>query len=565
MAMGEVELERHLRWLMTLRVVVVTTLLVSSFAIELLFSPAHSLRPLFLLAAASYGLVLLYAVLDRWLKGTRSFTFLQLVGDSLIVTLFVEITGGLDSPMSFLYLLPIAVASLMLYRGGALAVATVCFVAYGGLIGFDVYWAYYQGRSTSVLGGEPGRVIYFLVAHLVAMVAVAMLSASLSERLRRQGHELVERRGAVARLQALNENIIESINSGLITTDLAGNINFINRGGTEITGLGQQEVERRGIETVLGLEEGFLRDARRRLLEERRFRFERYFDTSDGRSIFMGIAVSNLYDKIGRPLGYILIFQDLTEIHALEQEVRLQERMAALGEMAAGMAHELRNPLAAVSGAVQYLKGTIDPHGEGLELMDIILRESHRLDQAIRDFLTFTRPGEFAPTQVDLAKLIEDNVKLLRKSPECEPGHLIRTEKSDDRILCDVDPNRIKQLFWNLAQNALKAMPDAGTLTIRIGRSEDDDEIELSFADDGVGMDDRQRGLYFQPFSSSFRHGTGLGGAIVYRLVEEHGGRIKLESSPGAGTTVRVRLPSRQARAAVETPGTAPCVAAGGV
>jgi len=563
--MGEVELERHLRWLMTLRVVVVTTLLVSSFAIELLFSPAHSLRPLFLLAAASYGLVLLYAVLDRWLKGTRAFTFLQLVGDSLIVTMFVEITGGLDSPMSFLYLLPIAVASLMLYRGGALAVATVCFVAYMGLIGFDVYWAYYQGRSTSVLGGEPGRVIYFLVAHLVAMVAVALLSASLSERLRRQGHELVERRGAVARLQALNENIIESINSGLITTDLAGNINFINRGGTEITGLGQQEVERRGIETVLGLEEGFLRDARRRLLEERRFRFERYFDTPDGRSIFMGIAVSNLYDKIGRPLGYILIFQDLTDIHALEQEVRLQERMAALGEMAAGMAHELRNPLAAVSGAVQYLKGTIDPSGEGPELMDIILRESHRLDQTIRDFLTFTRPGEFAPAQVDLAKLLEDNVKLLRKSPECEPGHLIRIEKSDDRILCEVDPNRIKQLFWNLAQNALKAMPDAGTLTIRVGRSEDDDEVELSFADDGVGMDDRQRRLYFQPFSSSFRHGTGLGGAIVYRLVEEHGGRIKLESAPGAGTTVRVRIPGRQARAAVDASGTAPCAAAGGV
>ncbi len=552
--MREGELERHLRWLMTLRVVVVTTLLVSSFAIELLFSPQQSLRPLFLLTAASYGLVLLYAVLDRWLHGTRAFTFMQLVGDAFVITLFVQLTGGLNSPMSFLYLLPITVAALLLYRSGALVVAAVSFAAYMGLIVFDASWSYYRGVSPAPLGRDADRVTYFLMAHLVAMVAVALLAASLSERLRRQGRELVERRDAVARLQALNENIIESINSGLITTDLAGKINFINRGGIEITGLRQGEVEKRGIEAVFGLEPGFLAEIRRRLLAERRYRFERNFDTKDGQRIFIGIAVSNLYDKIGQPLGYIFIFQDLTEIYALEQEVRLKERMAALGEMAAGMAHELRNPLAAVSGAVQYLKGSIDPHGDGLELMDIILRESQRLEQAIRDFLTFARPGEFTPVTVDVVKLLEDNTKLLRKSAECEAGHDIRTAHSAPQVLCEADPNRLKQIFWNLAQNALKAMPQRGTLTIGARRCEGSDEVELSFADDGVGMDERQKRRYFQPFSSSFRHGTGLGGAIVYRLVEEHRGRIQLESSPGQGTTVRVRLPLRHASAAVAVP-----------
>jgi two-component system sensor histidine kinase PilS (NtrC family) len=560
--MGEVELERHLRWLMTVRVVVVTTLLVSSFAIELLFSPAETLRPLFLLAAACYGLVLLYAVLDRWLRGTRGFTLLQLVGDALVITLFVQITGGPNSPMSFLYLLPIAAAALLLYRGGALVVAGLCYAAYVGLFAFAAGSAYYRGDPAAIAGGEPGRLVYFLLAHLVAMLAVALLAASLSERLRRQGRELVERRGAVARLQALTENIIESINSGLITTDLAGRVHFINRGGSEITGLAQGEVERRPVEDVLGLPPGFLREIRRRLVAERRFRFERDFDTADGRRIFMGIAVSNLYDKLGHPLGYILIFQDLTEIRELEQEVRLKERMAALGEMAAGMAHELRNPLAAVSGAVQYLEGNLDLDAESRELLDIILRESHRLDQAIRDFLTFARPGAYAPVRIDVVKLIEENVKLLGKSPECRAAHRIHTRHTDPTVLCEADPNRLKQVFWNLAQNALKAMPEGGQLRIEVERLPATGEIEISFADDGIGMDERQLHLYFQPFSSSFRHGTGLGGAIVYRLVAEHGGRILLDSKPGRGTTVRVRLPERRSPAdASEAP---PRVAAGG-
>jgi two-component system sensor histidine kinase PilS (NtrC family) len=448
--------------------------------------------------------------------------------------------------MSFLYLLPISVASMVLYRRGALAIAAVAFSAYVTLI--------LSGEAAAVLGAlpgrslerDPGRVIYFLVAHLVAMVAVALLSAYLLERLRMQGRELVERRGAVARLQALNENIIESINSGLITTDLSGKVNFINRGGTEIIGVARQDVEGTLIGAVLGLEEGFLHEIRRQLLAHRRFRFERWFDRRDARRIFLGIAASNLYDKIGHPLGYIFIFQDLTEIHALEQEVRLKERMAALGEMAAGMAHELRNPLAAISGSVQYLKGSINPQGETLELMDIILRESERLDRAIRDFLTFTRPGEFAPETTDLVRLLEDNVKLLEKSRQFERGHRVQTRYAEPAMECEVDPNRLKQIFWNLATNSLKAMPEGGALSIGLRWLEEGRQVELCFADQGVGMDETQKQRYFQPFSGSFHEGTGLGAAIVYRLVEEHGGKIQLDSRVGRGTRVSIQLPRWQ-------------------
>jgi two-component system sensor histidine kinase PilS (NtrC family) len=538
------EIERQVRWLMTLRVVTVTTLLICAFAVELLLRPIDTLRPLFTLAAVAYGMVLLYAVLHRWLKGTRLFVVVQLVGDALVVTFFVAITGGIDSPMSFLYLLPIAVASLLLYRSGGLALAAVCWSLYAALAAFGLGWPPGSVVPGS-LSGEPGRLVYVLVAHLVGMFACALLSSYLAERMQAQGRELAEHSGTVARLKALNENIIESINSGLITTDLHGRINFINRGGTEILHSRPEDVAGRTVESLFRLEPGFLAEIRRRLRAKLRFRFEIYHETPDGARIFLGIAASNLNDRQGNPLGFIFIFQDLTEIHALEQEMRLKERMVALGEMAAGMAHELRNPLASISGSVQYLKGDLRPQGETLELMDIILRESERLDQAIRDFLTFARPGKFAPEPVNLVRLIEDSVKLLRKSREFGPEHRIETRFRSDEVSCHVDPNRLKQVFWNLATNALKAMPGGGTLTIGAALRGDGERVEIVFRDEGRGMDAEDRERYFQPFSGSFDRGTGLGAAIVYRLIEEHGGRIHLESTPGKGTEVTISLPRR--------------------
>jgi two-component system sensor histidine kinase PilS (NtrC family) len=559
--MSRVEIERQLRWLMILRIVTVTTLLISAFAIELLARPGQSLRPLFGLAGAAYGLALLYATLDRWLLGSRAFVYLQLVGDALLVSWFVGITGGLDSPMSFLYLLPIGVASLFEYRRGGLSLAVISWSLYTALVLFGARNLPGGWILGAPLEREPGRVGYFLVVHLVGFVAVALLCSYLSERVRTQGRELDERRGAVARLQALNENIIESIHSGLVTTDLAGRIRFMNRGGVEITGYSAEEVDGRNVRELFSLEEGALSETRALALAKRRVRFERRFQRRDGYEIYLGVALSSLQDRSGAPLGYIFIFQDLTEIHALEQEVRLKERMAALGEMAAGMAHELRNPLAAISGAVQYLKGDLRPGGETLELMDIILRESQRLDQAIRDFLMFARPGIFAPQRSDLVRLLEENLKLLRKSAEFRPSHRVETRFGSDELWCDIDPNRMKQVFWNLATNALKAMPDGGTLTIEAAAAPGGDRVEICFADEGIGMDERALEGYFQPFRSSFAEGTGLGAAIVYRLVEEHGGKIALESGPGEGTRVRIQLPrSRKdgARAAesqsIETP-----------
>lgn len=537
---------------MTLRVVIVSTLLICVFTIELLLRPVLTLEPLFSLAAIAYGMVLLYAVLDRWMRGTAAFAALQLVGDASLISVFVGMTGGLDSPMSFLYLLPISVASMLLFRRGGIAIAGVCWAQYGAL----VLWgpSYWPLTAISVLAPrpEPGRVLYFLLAHLVAMIAFSLLSSYLSERLRTQGAELVERRGAVARLQALNENIVSSINSGLVTTDLNGTVHFMNRGGSEIILRSTREVEGVDVHELFDFEPEFLDEIKRQLVAQRRFRFERWVEPAGGSKMFLGIATSNLYDRSGQPLGFIFIFQDLTEIQALENEVRLKERMAALGSMAAGMAHELRNPLAAISGSVQYLKGDLELQGEQRDLMEIILRESERLDQAIRDFLTFAKPGPFSATPIDLVKLLEDQIKLLSRSRECTTAHRIVTDFSAPEMVCTVDANRIKQVFWNLAINALRAMPDGGELQIQVNQHESTSvagspEVEIGFQDTGVGMTAEQQANYFQPFQSSFREGTGLGAAIVYRLIEEHDGRVTLSSQPGEGTRVSVVLPQMRA------------------
>jgi signal transduction histidine kinase len=228
--------------------------------------------------------------------------------------------------------------------------------------------------------------------------------------------------------------------------------------------------------------------------------------------------------------------------------------MVALGEMAAGMAHELRNPLAAISGSVQFLKGELNLGGETLNLMDIILRESQRLDQAIRDFLAFARPGEFSAEVVSVVRLLEDNVKLLEKSRVFNSGHRIETHYDTPEICWRVDPNRMKQVFWNLATNALKSMPDGGALSIAVRRDPDDGQLVIRFSDEGTGMSEEECERYFQPFSGSFGEGTGLGAAIVYRVVQEHNGRITLDSAPGHGTSVSIRLPDLDHLAADESP-----------
>ncbi len=542
------EPQRQIAGLMTYRVVIITTLLISTFIIELIFHPAVPLRPFYQLGGVTYLLSLAYALLHRRMKDSALFVPLQLAGDLLVVTGLVYLTGGPASPFSFLYLLVIITASILLFRRGGLLMAAGAWLLYALLVEatyFRLIPLYpridFEGTDFS-----EGRILYLLFSHLFSFLTVAYLTSYVSEMLRKAGERLVARENDLAELRAFNEDIIDSINSGLITTGLDGRITFTNRAACQITGHPAGDLAGRRVEDLLGAADGFLDEVRAALDRANRFRFEKDFTARDGASLFLGFTASILRNKEGVPLGFIFIFQDLTEIRALEEEVGLQKRMAALGEMAAGMAHELRNPLASISGSVQVLKRDLPPGSEPMELMEIILKESRRLDQTIRDFLLFAKPGRFTPERVDIAEILSDSLKLLRNSEEFRPAHGLQTVFHPESIPLVVDPNRMRQVFWNLAKNALKAMPGGGTLTVK-ALGEMDGQVLVSFSDEGIGMGESEVAKNFQPFHGSFGGGTGLGLAIVYRIVQEHQGRIRIKSRRGAGTEVQILLPKTQA------------------
>jgi two-component system sensor histidine kinase PilS (NtrC family) len=263
----------------------------------------------------------------------------------------------------------------------------------------------------------------------------------------------------------------------------------------------------------------------------------------DGSPIHLGYNATPLTAESGEVRGVVVIFQDLTEVFKLEQEVRRQEKLAALGTLAAGLAHEIRNPLASMRGSVQVLAGEIALDDQQKRLMDIITRESERLNRTVSDFLAYARPAPFTPVEFDLKRAVADAVMLLRHSSEVLPGHEIveRFPAGPTRFVGD--PNQVRQIFWNLARNGLQAMPERGTLTVGLSELASGRGYELTVQDEGVGMTDEQLGRLFVPFATNTRGGTGLGMAIVYQFVQEHGGRIDVASAPGTGTTIKVTLP----------------------
>ena len=547
------ELRRQLKWLMAFRVVITSTLLVCVFVIELLYRPRLPLNSFYILAVCTYLLTIGYAALMRQPRWVLAQVYLQLIGDITILTGFVYLTGGSESPFSFLYLPSIIVGCILLPRRGGFAVASWSWIIYAslvlmvhnGIIPRHLEGPFEDGAVATV------RILYSLLAHLVSFFALAYLASHLTESLRRTGQELQMRQDDLAQLRAFNDNIIESMNSGLLTTDGQGRITFANRAASTISGYSSEDLADRNILEILQQEKPFLWKIHGEIERERRYRFEMDYAHARGREMFLGFTVSELRSRSGEPLGMIFIFQDLTEIRVLEEEVALKKRMVALGEMAAGVAHELRNPLASISGSVQVLKGDLRPKSEAAELMDIVIKESKRLDCIIRDFLLFAKPGRFEPARVDITILVRETLRLLENSEEKRAHHRVLMDVPRKKLMTVVDVNRMKQVFWNLAKNALKAMPDGGTLTVGAVQYEDGQTV-ISFVDTGVGMSERDVAANFQPFHGSFQSGTGLGLAIVYRIVEEHGGRIRVQSRAGGGTQIALQLPRRTLREPVE-------------
>jgi len=491
------------------------------------------LIPLFMIAV---GLTIIYFFLLRLSSSYALQVRIQFVLDALLITWLVWRTGDLTSPYISLYIVLIGAASFFMRP-----VATLVLSAFSASL--VIILAILTGTQViDAFGTVPplDRAIQIVSFNAVALLVVGVLSARLSER-HASSDQLEETVRSLESLRALHERIVESIRSGLVTTDLDGNIYTFNTAATEITGHRLDEVQGRPISEVFGnIQEQIDLSLEAAGEGQQLPRFETDLQTPDGFAVRIGFAVSLLLSDENAATGLIITFQDLTEIRSMEDSVRRKDRLAAVGRVAAGLAHEIRNPLGAMRGAIQVLESSTPKGSTQASLMDIILKESDRLNSIITNFLSYARPGVSDFTDVDLSESVEDAITLLKHGPEVRELHVIETDLTAAKMVGD--PTQLKQIFWNLTRNALQAMPDGGTLRVSV-KPLPNNRVRIRFEDTGCGMSQDQVERLFEPFSASTSGGTGLGLSIVYQIVKDHNGVINVRSHEGKGTTITIDMP----------------------
>lgn len=551
------ELDAWLPWVIKIRFVIISFVFAIDYAIRTLVgSPTNpfSIRYLGMAVILWYIVSLFFLIYNQISREYLLQAYLQIFSDVVIITAIVHVTGDLDSNYLSLYLVAIILASILLPRARAFLVAAVSFVFMGSLLELaylpSLYPQYAQRfpafrflATSSLLSVDLGTLQVKIFASLFGFFAVAYLSSYLAESLRKTGAELRDKSGQVASLQAINENIIQSMRDGLITTDLQGTIRELNPAGAAILGRRPSELRRKHIKT-------FFRDIQ---LEVQSSLDAAMSDTRQeitylhprGEHRILGISASPLIMPETGVVGLVYNFQDLTEEKRREAEYRAKDRMATLGRMAAGIAHEIRNPLASIAGSVKLLESIADLDADQAKLIAIVRQESERLNKLVSDFLVYSRDQRFEFREVDLVNLLEETLLLLQHHPLFGPGCRVERKFPRRPVIACADADKMRQVFWNICDNSLKAMPQGGTLTAEI-EDKAAQNVRVVLADTGVGFTETQLEKVFEPFQPGFSNGTGLGLAIVYQIVQGHHGGIRVDSTPGKGARFLIDLPRTQ-------------------
>ena len=551
------ELAGRIKWLMILRVVVVTFMLGFTALLQLeeganFFSTP--MRSLYFFIGIFYFLTIVYSVAFHRGSDSPSFALIQILVDLILISGIMLVTGGVASLFSIAYFLAIIGASILLYKWGSLLTAGVSTVLYS----LAVWAPFFPSVSRVVdfqetyLSLSRAYVGYRIILTSFGFFLVALLSSYLAESLRRTGIELSAASNHLAELERRSENILQNISSGLITTDLAGRINYTNRVAERIARIKAGDVLGKPLQEIFHFNEEWEPFADLPALHDVPCRVEGWVNRFD-EDHCLGMTFSLLRDEEGKVEGVICSFQDLTQIKKMEEQIRRSDRLAVVGELAAGMAHEIRNPLASMSGSIQLLSEGLVLDETGRELMEIVNCEISRLDSIIADFLRFASPRPLELKVIDLLAILRETATLLRRSSpaSCE----VKVEAADsEKCLVEADPKLMRQVFWNFSRNAVEAMPKGGRLTLAVARvpgqieeGEVVDHLQITFSDNGVGIPPEEIAKVFTPFHSTKEQGTGLGLAIVSKIVEAHRGKIDVQSRVGKGTTFSVTLPVRQA------------------
>ncbi len=530
--------------LMGWRVVIVTVLLGLSLAFQV--TKGERVETFYALIVFTYAVTILYAFLFRWLTTPDilvQFAWAQIAVDFVLETVLIARTGGIESPFAVLYVISVTVASLIPRRRVGLLTANLCIILFGILTNVQLYglaevWGWLPHSHLSA-----AETLHAFGVYGLAFLVVGFLSGALADQLRLADQSIREKEQGISRLQAFHENIVHSISSGVFTTDKAGRITSFNPAAQEATGYGFEQVQGRSWREVFAWHPSQQDED-----VSDNMRFEVGCKRSDGNRLILGMTLSPLQEQ-GEKTGLVGVFKDLTQIRDLEEEMRRKEWLASLGEMSAGMAHEIRNPLGALAGAMQMLRKDLHADETSQRLMEIAVREATRLDAIITEFLQYARPPALNLAEHDLNKVLAETLDLVQHEARTRTNITISVAPSSGDLPAQVDQDQMKQVFWNLAVNAFDAMPNGGQLTIGTGCRQIDvggrkaEVVEISFQDTGEGILKKNLDKIFLPFFTTKKRGSGLGLAAVHRIVDLHGGWIKVESQEGYGTRFGVCLP----------------------
>jgi two-component system sensor histidine kinase PilS (NtrC family) len=548
---------------MVSRVIIITFLLSIILFIQFKKGVGLFITPnnfIYYFISITYLITLIYVPLLNRIKDVQKFAFFQHIVDVFLITLLIYLTGGIESFFVIAYIFSIISGSIILYKRGAYFVASISSIAYGAFLDLE-YYGLIHPMYNSLSGGyeySSSYVLYRISVYVVAFFVVAFLSSHLAEELRRKRGELIQKQDDYDKLEAFNRDIVQSLDSGLLTIASSGKITSFNKTAQKILGLTPEELEQGQIQQLFpDINEALFNLTETSPTGNSYQRYETTFVDKTGKTLYLGFSISPLRDNKDQVTGKTFIFQDITRFKEMEEQVKRSDRMATIGEFAAGIAHEIRNPLTSLSGSIQVLKEDLKLKGANRHLMDIILRESERLNNLITDFLLFAQPSRINKEKVDIGDLIDETLQLFENSP----GHnrAIKIVKDlKKKIFLLGDPHQLKQLFWNLFINAAQIMPTGGELRVNLAtvnaqgtsnplkgarKGNLSPLAKISVSDSGDGIKPEEKEKIFEPFFTTKEGGTGLGLAIVHRIVENHEGFISVISQLHKGTTFDIFLP----------------------
>jgi len=540
----------RLHLLMFLRVTLVSLLLGVAVIIQVRETRTffgHIVNAHYFLIAAVYVLTFSYLIVFKYVKNLAKFAYFQILLDTVFITAIIYTTGGIESMFSLLYLLNIISGGIILYRRGGVMVASFSTILYGALLDLSYYGLISPMGSDSSYGFsyQSGDIFYRILVNGAAFYLMGFLSSFLSEQTRKSETELKARQKDIADLEILNENIIQSISSGLVALDEHSRIMVFNRGAETLFNIDSKDAIQRNIHEVIPFIQPYLDSNNPNKIDQVTYK------GNNGTRLDLLLNISPLADQDGSKKGEILFFQDTTRMKEMEREVKRMEDLAMLGEMAAGIAHEIRNPLASISGSIQVLNDSLSREDALINerLMDIISREISRLNHMVNDFLQFARPQNSEIERFDLNQLINDTLFIFQNSQSWSSQLEVEKEFSTPLEIAS-DPRELKQVLWNIFLNASEVMPKGGVIRVSTDRIDHADRsgttrgsVRIRVEDNGPGISPKVVKDMFKPFSTTKRGGSGLGLAIVKRIVESLEGEVSGENLAQGGAVITIILP----------------------